>query len=63
MWDVIRNITDAETHIVPRDDLKSHVVEQSCWCSPTENEYFPALWVHRSADGREMYETGAKKPQ
>lgn len=48
-------------HVYPLNDLKEHLTEDhtSCWCHPEENE--DGVIVHKSADGREAYETGQRK--
>ena len=50
-------------HIVPVNDLREHVIEPdvTCWCQPTLDEE-DNIWVHNSMDGREDYESGARKP-
>ena len=49
------------THVVPINDLKSHVtVGRQCWCNPKLEED-GALIIHNSADGREKFETGERK--
>lgn len=51
----------ADSHIVPLNDLKRHRLSRDCWCCPTQDDEYPEVWVHHSADGRESYERGRKK--
>lgn len=44
-------------HIVPTDEI--HLTE-NCTCGATMDE--DGLWVHSSFDGRESFESGARKP-
>lgn len=46
-------------HVVPLNDLREHDLNGSCWCRP---DYDDGVWVHHALDGREMYETGERKP-
>ena len=46
------------THVVPMDDLRDHDAE-NCWCFPAVED---DVIVHNSADGRESFETGARRP-
>lgn len=45
-------------HLVPCGDLRLHQLDPRCWCNPTEDDECPGFYVHNSADGRELYETG-----
>lgn len=49
------------TRIVwPRDDLRAHdLVGMGCWCKPSDDG---DLIIHNSADGRELFERGERKP-
>lgn len=47
-----------EYHMFPLADLAQHFTE-SCPCHP---ELVDGLNIHRSFDGREDFETGARKP-
>ncbi len=48
-------------HIVPTDDLYEHDLLPTCWCCPQiDNIYF--LAIHNSADEREKFERGERKP-
>lgn len=49
------------THIVPRGDIREHDISPDCWCQPEYHE-FEDLYLHHSADGREDFETGKRKP-
>jgi hypothetical protein len=46
----------AENEVVPRDDMKPHVVGAECWCCPFPHD---GLMVHVSMDGREAHEPDA----
>jgi hypothetical protein len=48
-------------HIVPIGDLRDHYADPTCWCTPTEDEEDPGIWVHHSMDRREEYELGRMK--
>lgn len=43
------------------DDIRLHQLSKDCWCRPTQDDDYPEVWVHNSADGREPYERGRKK--
>ena len=47
-------------HIIPLNDLRPHEPEMKCWCRPEINEDNVA--VHHSMDGREDFQSGARKP-
>ena len=55
------NAGGAVTHIIPCDDLWDHSLDADCWCCPNLDEEY---WVatHQSADGREDFEAGRRKP-
>jgi hypothetical protein len=44
-------------HICPVDDLREHSLN-NCWCRPTDDD---GVVVHKSLDGRELYERGERK--
>lgn len=46
-------------HIVPAYDLTPHEIIPGCWCEPDLTD---AGWQHNSADGREDFESGKRKP-
>lgn len=49
------------THIIPVDDLHDHEMSSDCWCQPIlDHEDWVA--THNSADGREDFESGMRKP-
>lgn len=48
----------ARAHVVPVNDLRAHVSDSACWCSPTENE---SIFTHNAMDCREQYERGERK--
>jgi len=49
------------THVIPVDDLHDHEMSSECWCQPgLDHEHWVA--THNSADGREEFESGMRKP-
>lgn len=52
-----------QTHITPMEDLRPHDPQANCWCRPVEDAEFPHIWVHKSLDGREAYESGERPMQ
>lgn len=50
------------SHVIPIDDLREHSETADCWCDPFL-DYEDMIVIHSSADGREAYETGERKPQ
>lgn len=49
-------------HVYPIDDLREHDCSGgNCWCGPDLDEEDNIL-IHHSADGREAYEEGTRKP-
>lgn len=47
-------------HVYPLGDTRTHSVgNDPCWCNPQEQD---GVIVHNSADGREDFETGKRKP-
>jgi len=64
MWQLISGPSETDgyvTHIVPIGDLKEHDFSSDCWCCPDlhKDEW---MVVHHSADNREAFETGQRKP-
>lgn len=54
-------VLDGFIHVVPFADLHPHILSVSrCWCHP-ELDDEEGVVTHNSADGREGYETGARK--
>lgn len=49
-------------HVMPVDDLREHCPAVDCWCHPTQDDECPNVFVHHALDGREMFETGERKP-
>jgi hypothetical protein len=43
------------------NDLREHVEDATCWCKPRVDEELN-LVTHNSADNREAFETGERKP-
>ena len=48
-------------HVIPMDDLRSHEECSKCHCNPRVDDELMVV-VHSSFDGRELYETGKRKP-
>jgi len=48
-------------HITPTDDLYEHELMPTCWCKPTTDEE-DFIVIHNSADQREAFERGERKP-
>ena len=63
-WMSITGVTDSGglvTHVLPIDDTHEHELSSDCWCEPyLDHEHWVA--THHSADGREAFESGARKP-
>jgi hypothetical protein len=47
-------------HVMPLNDYRDHEPSTECWCHPQEDEEIPGLFVHRSMDGREAFESGER---
>ena len=63
-WQVIVGTAEAGnkvTHVLPIDDLREHEETAECWCNPDLNEEL-MIAVHHSADNREAFEKGERKP-
>jgi hypothetical protein len=50
--------TDENIHVIPLNDLREHDDSVLCWCSPKQDILEPSVWVHSSADRREVHEKG-----
>ena len=50
-WKLVRN------HVMPVNDLREHSLTD-CWCDPFDDE---GITVHKSLDGRELYQSGEKQ--
>lgn len=49
------------THVIPVGDTYDHEFSDQCWCQPElDDEYWVA--THHSADRREDFENGRRKP-
>jgi hypothetical protein len=63
-WKLIGFTSDAGNfvqHIVPVNDTYEHELMPSCWCKPKlDDADFTA--IHHSADQREKFERGERKP-
>ncbi len=44
-------------HVMPLGDLREHIVDDLCWCGPTDDD---GVMVHHSLDLREEFERGRK---
>jgi hypothetical protein len=55
--------TDGSWHVVPAGDTREHSFTEDppCWCDPYYDEA-SGYHIHHSADGREAYEEGWRKP-
>lgn len=54
------NDIEERVHVYPPNDLKEHVLKGTrCWCFPEVNE--EGMVIHKSADGREDFETGKRR--
>lgn len=49
-------------HVVPLNDTRTHDLSEACWCQPTYEVDDGDVYIHTSADGREDYEAGFRKP-
>jgi hypothetical protein len=49
------------THIVPVDDLRPHELTSDCWCHP-HLDHEDWIATHQSADCREDFENGKRRP-
>jgi hypothetical protein len=49
------------THVIPLNDTYKHELRGDCWCTP-ELDYEELVAVHNSADNREAFESGERKP-
>lgn len=47
-------------HVVPRNDLREHVMLRTCWCKPRQDTQDDDLYIHNAMDQRETYEHGRK---
>lgn len=47
--------------VYPIGDLREHWLTRTCWCSPSYDEEDDII-IHNSADQREKFETGERKP-
>ena len=48
-------------HVIPLNDTRKHQLSAHCWCQPLNDDEFD-VFIHNSADGREKFETGERKP-
>jgi hypothetical protein len=55
-------VTGERIHVVPLGDLREHIESTDCWCRPQQDAECGDVFVHKSADGREAFETGERKP-
>lgn len=51
---------DNNVHVVPLNDLHTHIDSPSCECRPLQHPEHPNLYVHNSYDGRELDERFAE---
>src|SRR3984957_19942660 len=50
-WKLVRN------HVMPVNDLREHSLTD-CWCDPYDDD---GITVHKSLDGRELYQSGERQ--
>lgn len=63
MFELLQPDGKKDYHVTPIDDLREHPLEPTCWCNPeVETDGQHTAYTHNSADHREDYETGARKP-
>ena len=61
-WAAIGTQAPGESvHVIPINDIQNHILSQECWCQPYEDPDCDGVWIHTSADGRELYEAGVLK--
>ena len=51
-------------HVIPEGDLREHTASSDCWCVPEldyDSDSCVSVWLHRSADGREAFESGERE--
>jgi hypothetical protein len=65
-WEIVGPVTlngvPQHSHVVPNGDTKRHQLDPTCWCIPIEEVEYTGIFIHNSADKREVYETGHKRP-
>lgn len=49
-------------HVIPLGDEREHTTTRACKCGPTRDTEKRDVWIHHSADEREKFETGERKP-
>jgi hypothetical protein len=54
-WRVLSNPPE----VLPIDDAREHDYGEKCWCQPFDDD---GVLVHNSADEREKFERGERKP-
>jgi hypothetical protein len=52
-------VLSCPAEVKPLDDVREHDDGLGCWCGPTDDD---GVIVHNSADGRELYERGDRRP-
>lgn len=60
-WLVYRG-TRGQVHVIPGCDAILHDATRGCWCQPTQDPTDDVLFIHHSADGRELDEPDAYPP-
>lgn len=50
---------DGTCEVTPINDLRQHVPGPTCWCRPFDSD---GVLTHNSADHREEFERGERKP-
>jgi hypothetical protein len=59
MTEWLAQIVGGTPTVSPIGDLREHVMSERCWCKPF---WDGNVLVHNSADQREKFETGQRKP-
>lgn len=49
------------SHVIPQHDVREHEETAGCWCQPALDYEFMVA-THNSADERERFEAGERKP-
>lgn len=58
MWMAVLGMVEDEMHVIPLNDLISHVVQGDCVCGPRVKylDEGNKMFIHASLDGRELKE-------
>jgi hypothetical protein len=61
MWVTVGFNDENELHTLPIEDIRMHEISTECWCNPFFDKKLEIV-IHNSADGREDFEDGTRKP-